>query len=243
MKIALAGTHSLLEDIATRHQVTSVNKAEVVVIGGYSNQDFVDFSCVWNKPVLLLSSYKVYVGQNHRNNVTEDDPVSIHPLSDLSFEALNYLYRETLVLKQAKQSLILRVFPVYGHANDTSVIRKFSTAASVGAPIQKFRLGWRTRSFLHVEDFLDGVDAALEGLVKGTTGIYNLGSEEPTTIQEAAVAVWQAYKQPILVEHEEPWIDLPWRPNRCVPSTERFKASFHWEPKITLNKGILQTII
>lgn len=239
MNITFAGNHPLLEDIATRHNVTSLNKAEVIVVGGYSKDDFVDFSYPWSKPVLLLSSYKVYLGQNHRNGVTEDDPVSIHPLSDLSFEALNYLYRETYLVNQAKKAVILRVFPVYGNINDKSVIRKFSTAASIGAPIQKFRLGWRTRSFLYVDDFLDGVDAALEGLVNGTTGIYNLGSEDPTTIQEAAVAVWQAHKQPTTVEHEEPWIDLPWRPNRCVPSIERFKATFHWEPTIPLNKGII----
>ncbi len=227
MKIAVQGTHPLLQEITNKFSLTTPSKADLFVVGDNSYLPSI------TKPVIYLSSYAVYCGMNHRYKVSEDDAVSIHPLSDLSCSVISHLRNETYVLNEMKRSIVLRTFPVYGHVNDTSFINKLRHTSN----LYKYRLGWRTRTFLYKDDFIEGLHKACDGLLSGITGLYNIGSEEEFTIQEIANLNSRIRNLPDNCIDEE-WIDLPWRPTKIIPNTERFSITFDWKPKTSLSNGI-----
>ena len=129
--------------------------------------------------VLYASSGAVYGGV--QTNVRESDET--FPKTDYGREKL----RSEFLLKESKLDYrICRLFAFAGQGmRDYFAITSFIKAAKQGKPLLLFNHGNAIRSYLYAEDAVVWI---LKILLHGY-GIYNVGSERPTSIRELAQMV------------------------------------------------------
>ncbi|MDH3732653.1 MAG: GDP-mannose 4,6-dehydratase [Gemmatimonadota bacterium] len=126
------------------------------------------------------SSSSVY-GNNRKIPFSESDPVD-HPISPYAAtkragELLCHTYSHLFGLG----CLCLRFFTVYGPRQRPDLaIHKFTRLLSAGETIQQFGDGTTKRDYTHIEDILQGVEAAIEYTAghPGAFDIVNLGESQ-----------------------------------------------------------------
>jgi nucleoside-diphosphate-sugar epimerase len=134
-----------------------------------------------------------------------------------------------------------RIFNTYGprmRRDDGRVISNFIVQALRNEPITVYGDGKQTRSFCYVEDLVEGLArlGTREG-IKGT--VVNLGNPEERTILEIAGLVKS------LTGSSSPIVFLPKPeddPQRRRPDIGKAKSLLGWEPKISLEEGLVKTI-
>lgn len=129
--------------------------------------------------VLYASSGAVYGGMH--TNVRETDET--FPKTDYGREKL----RSEFLLKESKLDYrICRLFTFSGTGmRDYFAITAFVKAAKEGRPLMLFNHGSAIRSYMYIADAVVWI---LKILMHGT-GIYNVGSERPTSIKQLAELV------------------------------------------------------
>lgn len=194
-------------------------------------------------PVLLLSSSDVYSDRDHLLNqlpVESMDEAHGHvvtsPLDPNVFSTLDSLRAEAELCQRSEgKTMVIRPFNVYGPGITEGVVAKFIDQALHGAKITVHTPGRLIRTFLYVDDFLVGIDLILAKLLKGSRGIYNIGSTEQVEILSLAQSVRHAYKSDVPIELVEPEIRHCWWK---VPSVERMKLDTNWRAKTSLRSGL-----
>jgi UDP-glucuronate decarboxylase len=136
---------------------------------------------------------------------------------------------------------VVRIFNTYGprmHPNDGRVVSNFILQALKNEDITVYGDGRQTRSFCYVDDMIDGVIRMMDA-ADGFTGPVNLGNPEEFTILELAEKV-------IALTHSNSKIvfkPLPQDdPLQRKPNIELARKKLKWEPRISLETGLKQTI-
>lgn len=134
-----------------------------------------------------------------------------------------------------------RIFNTYGprmSSNDGRVVSNFIVQALEGKPLTLYGDGKQTRSFCYVNDLIEGI-IALMHTEDNIIGPINLGNPKEFTMLELAQKV-KSYTQsssPITL-HPLPADD----PQKRKPDITPASTILHWEPKISLDEGLLYTI-
>jgi len=193
---------------------------------------------------LLASSSEVYgeplehpQKETYRGNVSTTGPRSPYDESKRFAEALSYAYFRSYGVDVR----IARIFNTYGprmRRNDGRVIPNFIAQALNGRPITVYGDGSQTRSFCYVGDLIEGLMRLM--LKDGLSGeIVNLGNPDEITILEVARLVKRlTNSKSRIVFKPLPKDD----PVRRRPDISRAKKLLGWEPKISLEMGLLETI-
>ncbi len=138
---------------------------------------------------------------------------------------------------------IVRIFNTYGPRmaqNDGRVVSNFIVQALQGKDITVYGSGEQTRSFCYVDDLIDGMMKymAIES-ERGVPGPINLGNPGEFTMNELAEKVIaltgttsQVLKKPL------PQDD----PKQRRPDISKAKSILSWEPKISLDEGLVKTV-
>ncbi len=150
-------------------------------------------------------------------------------------EALVSAYRDTYGM----QTRIARIFNTYGprmRLNDGRVVSAFVGQALRGEAFTIFGDGSQTRSFCYVSDLIDGlVRLALSDVLEPV----NLGNPRELTIRELAEAVRKAHGGGgQLVFQPLPQDD----PKQRRPDITRARELLGWEPRVSLEEGIVATL-
>lgn len=90
-----------------------------------------------------------------------------------------------------RKNLIVRPYNVYGPDITTGVIPRFITAAKEGKPLPIRGNGYRTRCFVHQDDFLRDF-----GDLLGETGTHTIGTGDSISIIRLADSIWRAVHGP-----------------------------------------------
>ena len=201
--------------------------------------------------VLIARPSEVY-GKGSRIPFSEDDDVLLGPSSKSRWsyaaskmvdEFLALAYRDEYGLEVVPVRLFNTVGPRqtgrYG-----MVIPRFVGQALAGEPITVYGDGQQSRCFCAVSD----VVAALIGLSTEPAApgrVYNVGSEEETTIMALAELVRE------LTGSRSPIVTIPYAEayapgfedmQRRVPDTSRVRALLGWQPRLSLQET-LQSVI
>src|SRR5687767_12225026 len=183
--LAAAVGVQLVADEPVRTIATTIHGTEVVLASAHR----------YNRPILITSSSEVY-GKGTRVPFAEDDDVV---MGATRFSRWCYAYSkgidEFLGLAYHHQfSLpvtIVRLFNTVGPRQVGQygmVLPRFAAAALKGEPLQVYGDGSQSRCFCHVSDVVDAlVKLFAEPAAVGR--VFNLGSDEETTIQSLAECV------------------------------------------------------
>jgi UDP-glucuronate decarboxylase len=144
-------------------------------------------------------------------------------------------------LQNAVRIKIMRIFNTYGprmHPNDGRVVSNFIVQALKNENITIYGDGSQTRSFCYVDDLLDGM-IKLMGTGDEFIGPVNVGNPGEFTILELAEKVIRmtASKSKLV------FMPLPEDdPMQRQPDITLARKELGWEPKISLDEGLVKTI-
>jgi nucleoside-diphosphate-sugar epimerase len=121
--------------------------------------------------------------------------------------------------------------------NDGRVVTNFITQALRNEPITVYGEGKQTRSFCYVSDLINGLTALFFA-----DSIYqpiNLGNPIPITVLELATEIIRLTKS----ESKIVFLPLPLDdPQDREPEISKAKKLLGWEPKVSREEGLIQTI-
>jgi UDP-glucuronate decarboxylase len=124
--------------------------------------------------------------------------------------------------------------------NDGRVVSNFVVQALQGKDITVYGSGQQTRSFCYVDDLIDGMMKYMSiSADNGIPGPINLGNPGEFTMNELAEKVIELTgSNSQILRKPLPEDD----PKQRKPDITRAKSILSWEPKITLNEGLVKTI-
>lgn len=136
---------------------------------------------------------------------------------------------------------IVRIFNTYGprmRLDDGRVVPNFLKQAILGEPLTVYGDGSQTRSFCYVDDLIDGI---VRLLYSDEHGPVNIGNPAETTILEFAQVINRIVGNQAGIIFK-PEMRGEGDPQRRQPDIRRAREILGWEPKVTLEEGILRTI-
>lgn len=152
---------------------------------------------------------------------------------------------ETLFFDYYKQNgvniRVVRIFNTYGprmHPNDGRVISNFIIQALKDEPITIFGDGTQTRSFCYVDDMVEGIIRMMEG-PDDFIGPVNLGNPSEYEIVALAKEIKRLTGSNSPIDFLPPPEDDP---KRRRPDIGLAREKLHWEPKVSLEEGLENTI-
>ena len=138
---------------------------------------------------------------------------------------------------------IVRIFNTYGpriNPRDGRVIPQFISEALAGQPYSIHGDGSQTRSYCYVSDLVEGI--LLMAAVDEANGeTVNLGNPEEYTVLETASFIHQVVNpgvEPQFAYHPLPNDD----PTRRRPDIAKAKQLLGWEPKVSFEEGLSETV-
>ncbi len=136
---------------------------------------------------------------------------------------------------------VMRIFNTYGprmHPNDGRVVSNFIVQALRGDSITIYGTGAQTRSFCYVDDLIDGM-VRLMNSPADFTGPVNIGNPGEFTMLELAEKVLSLTgSRSKLVFEPLPQDD----PKQRQPDISLAKQALDWQPKVSLEDGLKETI-
>jgi nucleoside-diphosphate-sugar epimerase len=200
-----------------------------------------------NARFLLASTSEVYGDptihpqfESYYGNVNSFGERSCYDESKRFAEALTYTY-----FKHKKSDVrIARFFNTYGPymcKDDGRAVPAFINQALKNEPITVFGDGLQTRSLCYIDDCVEGI---VKLLTSEITEPYihspiNIGNPEEVTMLELA----QLIKLLCNSDSEIIFQELPQDdPKRRRPDISKVKTLLNWEPKVSLEKGLIETI-
>lgn len=191
---------------------------------------------------LLASTSEVY-GDPDVHPQPEEYHGNVNPIGIRSCYDEGKRIAETLSFDYHRQHnvaiRVARIFNTYGPRmleNDGRVVSNFIAQSLQGNPLTVYGDGSQTRSFCYVTDLVDGLVKLMNG---DQIGPINLGNPEEYTILELAEKI----RDRINPEREISFKPLPQDdPKQRKPDITKAKTRLNWQPTISLEAGLTETI-
>lgn len=176
--------------------------------------------------------------EDYRGNVSTTGPRAVYDESKRFGETITSYF----VRSRGVDARIARIFNTYGprmSKKDKRMIINFISQALEGNPITIFGDGSQTRSLSYVDDTVAGLIALM--FLDNTKGeIVNIGSPEEHSVLEFANIIKGLTDSASEIVFSE---DLPKDdPVKRMPDITKAKSMLSWEPKVSLEEGLLKTI-
>ena len=174
--------------------------------------------------------------EDYRGNV---NPIGLRACYDEGKRAAETLFFD-YHRQHGVEVRVVRIFNTYGpgmRPDDGRVMTNFISQALAGEDITVYGDGSQTRSFCYVDDMVDALVAMME--CEGFTGPVNLGNPEELTMLELVDKVVAHTASSSHVA----FYDLPSDdPTRRKPDISLAKEKLGWQPHVTVDEGIAQTV-
>ena len=162
-----------------------------------------------------------------------DDPTSLYAATKRADELMSHVYAASYGLAVTG----LRFFTVYGPMGRPDMAYwSFAENILAGQPITVFDNGVLTRDFTFIDDIVRGIVAAHDRPpAGGVHRLYNIGNNQPSSVNELVAAIERALGRRAIIE------TLP-RPSYDVEATfaniDAMQRDFGWAPETSLEDGI-----
>lgn len=193
---------------------------------------------------LFASTSEVY-GDPLVHPQPEDYFGNVNPVGPRSCYDEGKRFGEALTMEFVREygvdARIARIFNTYGprmDPDDGRVVPNFIVRALTGQPLEIFGDGLQTRSLCYVSDMVRGLRLVMErDQLAGT--VFNLGNPDERTVLELAELVQRLMGRSVPLVFRPPRPDDPVR--RC-PDITRAQTILGWEPRVSLEEGMGETI-
>jgi nucleoside-diphosphate-sugar epimerase len=176
--------------------------------------------------------------EDYRGNVSSTGPRSMYDEAKRYGEALTSVFHS-----QARADVrIVRIFNTYGPNSDPAdgrLVPNFITQALRGEPMTIYGDGTQTRSLCYVSDLIDGLIKALH-TPEARGKVTNLGNPEEHSVFEFADTIRRLCKSNSTLAYLDPAVGDD--PQRRRPDIGRARSLLNWEPRVSLEHGLQQTI-
>ena len=169
-------------------------------------------------------------------------PVDVNGINKIAGERYHILYQEVYGIA----SSVLRLTNTYGPRMRIKDARQTFLGIWIknllqGKPIQVFGDGKQRRDYNYVEDVLDAL--LIAAAEKNAIGkVYNLGAPDPLSLEDTAKIMCQKTEsgdyQMIPFPEDRKAIDV----GDFICDFSAFYNSFGWQPKVSFEEGIIQSI-
>lgn len=136
---------------------------------------------------------------------------------------------------------VVRIFNTYGpnmQPNDGRVVSNFILQALRGEDITIYGDGTQTRSFCYIDDMVDGFVKMMDSPTD-ITGPINMGNPVEFTVLELAEQILKQTKSNSTIIFKPLPSDDP---KQRQPDITLAKSGLSWEPKVSLEDGLEETI-
>jgi len=136
---------------------------------------------------------------------------------------------------------IVRIFNTYGprmHLDDGRVVPNFIQQALRKEPLTVYGDGQQTRSFCYVDDLIEGIYRLF---LSDEHYPVNIGNPVENTMVELAEEINRLTGNPAGLIYK-PDLRVGDDPQRRQPDITRAREILHWEPKVSLEEGLMRTI-
>lgn len=198
-----------------------------------------------NCPILQASTSEVY-GDPLIHPQPESYQGNVNPIGIRSCYDEGKRCAESLCMDYHRQYgtkvKIVRIFNTYGPrmaVNDGRVVSNFIVQALQGKPLTIYGDGSQTRSFMYVNDLIEGLMRMLS-TAPLCTGPVNLGNPAETSIKDFARKVLSLTGSKSDIVQTKQQKDDPLM--RCPDITLASQLLQGWKPQVDLDTGLNQTI-
>ena len=197
------------------------------------------------KAMFLMASTSEVYGDPLVHPQPEDYWGNVNPVGPRACYDESKRLGETLTMEHYRQYQtnvrIVRIFNTYGpnsQVNDGRMIPNFINQALQNEPLTIYGDGSITRSICYVSDLVEGLVLAM--FHPHTTGeVFNLGSTEEHTVLEFARTIIRLCNASSSIIFESSRIDDP---ERRRPDIAKAQHILGWQPRISLEEGLMRTI-
>ena len=198
----------------------------------------------FNTRYILASTSEIY-GDPLEHPQTEEYWGHVSPIGPRSVYDEAKRFAEALTMAYHRfhnvDTRIVRIFNTYGprmHLDDGRVVPNFLQQALNGQPLTVYGDGSQSRSFCYVDDLVEGIYRLL---LSDEHQPVNIGNTVETTMLEFAKTINEltGNKAGIIYNDDARGEGDP---QRRQPDISRAKAILNWEPKISLEEGLMKTI-
>lgn len=198
----------------------------------------------FNATVLQASTSEVYGDaqihpqpENYYGNV---NPIGLRSCYDEGKRAAESMFFD--YKRQHDVSIkVSRIFNSYGpnmQLDDGRVVSNFIVSALKNMPLTVYGSGQQTRSFCYASDTINGLIAVMNSRA-AFTGPVNIGNTTEISMLKLAETVIYLTNSKSQIEY----VSLPTDdPNQRCPDISLAKTELNWEPKVSLEDGLLKTI-
>jgi dTDP-glucose 4,6-dehydratase len=191
---------------------------------------------------LLASTSEIYGDplvhpqtEDYWGNVNPIGPRGCYDEAKRFAEALTMAYHR----EHAVPTRIVRIFNTYGprmRLHDGRVVPAFISQALKNKPLTVFGEGKQTRSFCYVSDLIEGIYRLM---LSDCSLPVNIGNPAEMTVLEFARAIIRLTRsRSKIVFKPLPQDD----PKQRRPDITRARRLLHWQPQVTLARGLSKTI-
>jgi dTDP-glucose 4,6-dehydratase len=215
---------------------------ETLDVGSTGTRNMLEIARVHQARFMVTSTSECY-GDPLEHPQVETYWGNVNPVGVRSCYDESKRYAEALTMAYHRvhgvRTTIARIFNTYGprmQLKDGRVVPAFIDQALHGEPMSVFGDGTQTRSFCYVRDLVDG-------LVRLTFSDerypVNLGNPQELTILEFAERIRRLTGTTAQLEFKPlPQDD----PKRRQPNINKARKALGWEPKVSLEDGLKETI-
>ena len=226
----------------THYQKDPVHTAKTCFLGALN---VLELAKKYDATVLQTSTSEIY-GDPLMHPQTESYKGNVNPVGIRSCYDEGKRIAETLFFDHARQYgtkiRVVRIFNTYGpnmDPKDGRVVSNFIIQALRGKNITIYGDGSQTRCFCYVDDMIEALIRMMNN-PQGFTGPVNLGNPVEMTVKELAEKVIRLTGSISALEYRElPQDD----PVRRKPDISLAKKLLKWEPKVSLEEGLKETIV
>lgn len=176
--------------------------------------------------------------ENYRGHVNSYGPRACYDEGKRAAEALCYDYLD----KYNLDVRVVRIFNTYGphmSPNDGRVISNFITQLLKGESLTIYGDGSQTRSFCYVDDLISAI-TKMANLPTNPGTPINVGNPQEFTILELANQILNLFKKQTNVSLINKTLPID-DPLQRKPDIALANKILLWEPKTTLEEGVLKT--
>ncbi len=173
--------------------------------------------------------------ESYWGNVNPIGPRGVYDEAKRFAEAMTVAYHRYHGL----DAKIVRIFNTYGprmRVNDGRAVPAFISQALRNEDVTVFGDGTQTRSFTYIADLVDGI---IKLMLSDVNDPVNIGNPREMTIEEIARTIIRMTGSKSQVVHKPLPTDDP---KVRQPDITRARTLLKWEPKVTLEEGLVKTI-